>query len=169
MKNKLRIVYLLSFIIMFSGCKINYSFSGGSIDPNIKSISIQYFPNNALLIQPKLSQLFTEALRDKFSTQTKLTLINKGGDLQIEGAIIGYSTQPVAIQGNETAAMNRLTIAVQVKFTNTLNEEQNFDQTFSKYIDYLSTSNLSSIEDKLIAEINEMLVDEIFNKSVVNW
>jgi len=169
MKIKKNIFVFLIFIFIFSGCKINYSFTGGSIDPAIKSISIQYFPNNALLIQPKLSQLFTEALRDKFATQTKLTLINKGGDLQIEGAIIGYSTQPVAIQGNETAAMNRLTITVNVKFTNKLNEQQNFEQTFSRYIDYLSTANLSSIEETLISEINEMLVDDIFNKSVVNW
>ena len=160
---------LFSALFALTGCKINYSFTGGSIDPKIKTISIQYFPNNAPIVQPTLSQTFTEALRDKFSSQTKLTLLNKGGDLNIEGSIIGYSTQPVAIQGNETAALNRLMISVSVKFTNKLDEKQNFEQTFMRYADFQSSQSLSSVEGTLIKEINEALVEDIFNKAVVNW
>jgi len=165
-KVKIVIIFLL---IAFSGCKMNYSFTGGSIDPKIKTISIQYFQNNAPIVQPSLSQAFTEALRDKFSSQTKLVLVNKGGDLNIAGSITGYSTQPIAIQGNETAALNRLTITVSVKFTNIIDEKQNFEQSFSRYSDYQSSLSLSAVEETLIKDINEILVEDIFNKSVVNW
>lgn len=165
-----KIFFILSFFAVISGCRfINYKFVGGSLDPNIKTISIQYFPNNAPIVQPTLSQSFTEALRDKFSSQTKLTSVSRGGDIGIEGYITGYSTQPIAITGNETAAMNRLTITVSVKFTNKLDEKQNFEQNFSRYADCLSTLNLSSVEETLIQQINEQLVEDIFNKIVVNW
>ncbi|MFA5782629.1 MAG: LptE family protein [Bacteroidales bacterium] len=163
--------FLIAFFILsaFTACKVNYSFTGGSIDPKIKTISIQYFPNNASIIQPTLSQAFTEALRDKFSSQTKLTLVNKGGDLNIDGSITGYLTQPVAIQGDETAALNRLTITVNVKFSNKSDEKQNFEQTFSRFEDFQSSQSLSSVEETLINDINEALVEDIFNKAVVNW
>ena len=157
-------------LLAMSGCKVNYSFTGGNIDyTKIKTVSVAYFSNNAPIIQPTLSQSFTEALKDKFNSQTKLQLVNKGGDLSLEGSIIGYTTQPVAIQGNETAALNRLTITVNVKFTNKLDEKQNFDQSFARYEDYQSKLSLSSVEVTLIKDINDALVEDIFNKAVVNW
>jgi hypothetical protein len=165
-----KIIFAVFLFVLFSGCRvINYSFVGGNLDPAIKTISILYFPNNAPIIQPTLSQSFTSALQDKFSSQTKLTSVSRGGVLNIEGSITGYSTQPIAIQGNEQAAMNRLTIVVSVKFTNKLDEKQDFEQTFSRYADYLSTLNLSSVEETLIKQINDQLVEDIFNKAVVNW
>jgi len=161
---------ILSLILLFAfeGCGV-YSFSGGSIDPNIKTISIIYFPNNALNVQPTLSQSLTDALKDKFSSQTKLKLVSKDGDLNIEGAITAYTTTPVAIQGDETAALNRLTITINVKFTNKLDEKMNFEQSFSRYEDYNSSKSLSSVEESLIKDIDDALVDDIFNKAVVNW
>jgi len=163
-------ILILSFFLLSSGCKVNYSFTGGSIDPKVKSVSIQYFSNNAPLAPPTLSHLFTEALRDKFSSHTRLNLVSRDGDLNIEGEITGFTGgQPVAIQGNQTAAMNRLTITVSVKFTNKIDEKQNFEQTFSRYEDYLSSKSLSSVQDALIKDINDALVEDVFNKTVVNW
>jgi len=146
-----------------------YSFTGASISPEVKTIAIKYFPNHASLVQPSLSQLFTQALRDRFAAQTNLTQVDNAGDLTIEGEITGYGTQPVAIQSNEIAALNRLTITVKVKFTNTKEPVQDFETTFSRYFDYDSHQNLPAVEEDLIKQINEMLVDDIFNKSVVNW
>jgi len=169
MNLKFKYFLIFAVILLSAGCKVNYSLSSGSIDPQIKTISIAYFPNNASVVQPTLSQSFTEALRDKFTSQSKLSMINRGGDLDIEGSITGYTIQPVAIQGNETAALNRLTITVSVKFTNKINETQNFESSFSRYEDFDAGQSLSSVEDALIKEINATLVDDIFNKTVVNW
>jgi hypothetical protein len=155
-------------ILLLNGCGL-YSFTGASISPDIKSISIQQFPNLAPLVQPTLSQVFTLALRDKFSSQTNLSLVQSNGDLNIEGEITGYSNQPIAIQGNQQAALNRLTITVKVRFSNKKNEKQDFETTFSRYRDYSSQSNLSAVEGSLIEEINKDLVEDIFNKAVVNW
>jgi len=167
---KLKISILtLSILILSNSCKVKYSFTGGSVDPKVKTISIQYFPNNAPIVVAILSQAFTQALRDRFSSQTKLTIVNNNGDMNIEGSITGYSVQPQAIQGNQTAALNRLTITVNVKFTNKIDEKQNFEQAFSRYEDYPSSKNLSSVQDVLIQDINTTLIDDIYNKTVVNW
>jgi len=166
-----RTVYLLilaTIVASLGGCGV-YSFTGASISADTKTISIQRFPNNAMTVEPTLSQKFTDALRDKFSNETNLTLMNKGGDLQIDGNITGYRTSPVAIQGNETAAMNRLTITVSVTFENTIDDSKSFKSSFSRFVDYPSTQNLNDVQDMLIDEINEMLVQDIFDKSVVNW
>lgn len=165
---KLGIIYIFSVIILLSGCGI-YSFTGASIPPGAKTVSIKYFPNNADLVEPTLSQTFTDALRDKFASQTNLDVISENGDLQFEGAITNYEVTPVAITGDQTAALNRLTIAVKVKYTNTLDEAADFESSFSRYEDYPSEKDLTEVQQGLIDEINEMLVEDIFNKAVVNW
>ena len=163
------LLLLVLLVIAFPSCSVKYSFTGASISPDVKTMTIQYFPNKASLVVPVLSRSFTEALRDYFTTQTNLTLIEHGGDLNLEGAITGYTVQPTAIQGNETAAQNRLTITVKVKFTNRKNEKQNFESEFSRFSDYPSSQDLNSVQAKLIKDIDDLLIQDIFNKAVVNW
>jgi len=155
-------------LVLLQSCGF-YSFTGASISPAVETISIIPFPNNAPLVQPTLSQEFTNALKEKFTSQTNLALVNRDGDLNIEGEITGYSTQPVAIQGNEQAALNRLTISVKVRFTNTVEEARSFESTFTRFEDYPSSQSLSAVEESLIQQINEALVEDIFNRAVVNW
>lgn len=154
-------------IWMVQGC--SYSFTGASISPNVKSISISYLPNNSLLVQPTLSRKLTEAIRDKFTNQSSLSLVGKNGDLNIEGEITGYTTEPVAITGEQTAALQRLKITVNIRFTNKLDETQNFETSFSRFSDYNSKQRLADVEETLIDIINEELAQDIFNKAVVNW
>lgn len=166
-----RLIYL-SFGILFLaiGCKMNYGFSGASVDYTVvKTYSVEYFPNYAPLAQPTLAQEFTEALRDVFLNQTKLDLIKEEGDLQFSGKITDYNTAPVGIQSNEVAAQNRLTITVLVSFVNTKDETKNFERTFTQYADYNSNQSLNDVEGDLIKQINELLVQDIFNKSVSDW
>jgi outer membrane lipopolysaccharide assembly protein LptE/RlpB len=158
----------LSIFLLLAGCGV-YSFTGASIPPEAKTISIQYFSNNAAFVEPTLSQSLTDALRDRFLAQTSLDLTTEEGDLQIEGSITDYSTRPVAIQGNETAALNRLTISIKIKYSNLIDPVKDFESTFTRFEDYPSDQDLSQVKDQLIPIINEALVDDIFNKAVVNW
>lgn len=159
---------LLTFALL-SGCKMHYSFSGASIPPEAKTVSVQYFQNQASLAPPTLSQTFTEALRDKLSSQTHLTLVNKGGDLAFEGSVTGYTTAPIAIQSTDQAALNRLTITVNVKYTCAFDEKKNFEQSFSRFADYSSTQSITTVEDQLARDINEQLVQDIFNRAMNDW
>ncbi|MEI7896422.1 MAG: LptE family protein [bacterium] len=160
---------LVMILSVMCSCRVSYSFTGASISPNVKTVSIPNFPNNAGLVVPTMSRTVTDALRDYFTSQTNLNLVDRNGDLNLEGTITQYAVQPVAIQGNETAAMNRLTIVVSVKFTNKTDTKQNWENTFSRYQDYSSAYNLSSVQDALIRDITDQLVQDIFNKAVVNW
>jgi hypothetical protein len=155
--------------MVLTGCKVNYSFTGASIPPEVKTINVKYFPNNAMLIEPTLSQKLTDALRDKFTSETSLILVTEGGDLILEGSIINYQTRPLALQGDDQAALNRLTIKLDVAYTNTFDDNMSFETTFERYSDYSSDQNLTEVEEGLIEEINQMLVEDIFNKAVVNW
>lgn len=168
-KTKLHITIVSLFLVLLlGGCGV-YSFTGASIPPEAKTVSVQYFPNKAQLVEPTLSPLFTDALRDKFSTQTTLEMTDKGGDLSLEGEITGYTTTPVAIQGDQTSALNRLTIKVNVRFFNKFEPDKDFEQEFSQYIDYSTSKDLSEVKAELIDQLNEMLTTDIFNKAVVNW
>lgn len=163
-------LYLLfALLLLIHGCKVNYSLSGASIPPDVKTITIKFFPKTAPLGPSNLSQTFTERLKEKFIGQTDLTVVDRNGDLQLEGAITGYAVTPQAIQPNETAAKNRLTITVNVKYTNTKDEKLSFESSFSRFTDYNSTVNLAAAEEGLIREVFDQVVDDIFNKAVINW
>lgn len=172
MKTKnILVCFLLSFLLV--GCRGCYSLSGISLGPDEKTVSVQYFQNNASLAKPTYCSSLTEALKDILTTQAPLTLRTRDGDLQFEGTVTGYAITPVAIQsGTDQAALNRLTITVSVKFTNTksTNEVTNhWEKQFVKYSDYNSSQNLSAVEDALIKTINDQLVQEIFNAALINW
>ena len=146
------------------------SLSGTDISPDEKTVAVQYFQTQASLAKPTLSATFTEALKDIFLTRTKLELVQRNADLNFEGAITGYNVAPVAIQaGTDQAQLNRLTITVSVKYVNAKNNKKNFESSFSRYADFSSSQSLSSVEDDLIREINEQLVQDIFNRAVINW
>jgi hypothetical protein len=165
----------LSFIILFcAGCKINYTMSGASISPDIKTVTVNTFQNFAALAPPTLSLTFTESVRNIVTSQTRLKMVQKSGDVQIEGKITGYNTSPVAVQsggntGQNTAALTRLTITVNVKFTNTIDEKQNFEQAFTQFADFSASSTLSQEEPRLIKDITERISQDIFNRCFSNW
>lgn len=154
---------------LMSGCTVKYSFSGASIPLDAKTVSVPYFPNNAPMVAPSLSATLTEQLQDKFARQTKLQLVDVGGDLAFEGEITNYTSTPSSVTAAETAAMNRLTITVKVKFTNIYEPHNNYNKSFSAFAEYDATSLLQDVQDGLITEICEQLVQDIFNAAVANW
>ena len=160
---------IILLAVLLTGCRMSVSLTGGTVDARAKTVAITTFPNNATLINPTLSQSFTTALKDKIQGQTPLTIVDNDGDYTMEGEITGYTVNPSALQGNDTPSQNRLTITVRVRFYNKFDESLNFDQSFSRYADYNSSLNLSSVEATLVAEITDALTDDIFNKAFVNW
>jgi hypothetical protein len=165
----LKLTALITTVWMLAqSCGI-YSFTGASIPPEARTISVQQFPNNAILVEPLLSSSFSSALRDRFMTQTNLNMVDQNGDLAFEGEIVDFKTEPIAIQSDQTAASNRLSITVNVRFFNTFDDSKSFETRFTQYMDYPSEEDFSLAKDNLISEIVDMLVDDIFNRAVVNW
>ncbi len=165
---------LLLLIALMAGslipsCKISYSFTGANISPAVKTYSVYYFPNRSRLINPTLSQTFTESLREKLQRQTSLNEIAENGDLIFEGQITNYEVRPMSIQKDDMAALNRLTITVSVKYTNNIDPDQSIERTFSAFEDFESTSSLSDVEDGLVPEIITKLTEDIFNATLANW
>jgi Lipopolysaccharide-assembly len=155
-------------LLLENGCKVSYSFTGASTE-GLNTVSIQYFQNRASLVQPGLSQTLTDALIDKCKSQTNLGIVNGLGDSSFEGEISDYNTKPLTVSADAQAAVNRFTISVKVKFTNSVNPDNSFEQTFSRYADYDSTLELSQVESELTEDIIELLVEDIFNRAFVNW
>jgi hypothetical protein len=172
MKIRISILILLTVILstaVFTACKISYSFTGASIAPNVKTFTVDYFPNRARLVNPNLSQQFLEGLQDKLIKQTSLNQIKESGDLEFSGQITEYDVKPMNISQGDLAAQNRLTIGVKIKFTNNKDHEQDWEKTFSAYEDFNSNSSLNDVEDELVRLIIIKLTDDIFNASIANW
>ena len=168
MLKRINTLLILMAVCVMTGCGV-YSFTGASIPAEAKTVSVQYFPNNANLVNPLLSDQITNTLRDYFMNQTTLDAVADNGDLSIEGEIVDYKTAPTAITGDQVAALNRLTITVNVRFYNRFDESKNFEQKFSQYEDYPSTQDLNSVQNELVETICDKLCEDIFNKAVVNW
>lgn len=167
---KTRYLSFLLFLTLLTACTISYKFNGASIDYNTtKTISVKEFPNQALLVYPPLSQNFTEALKDIYTRQTKLKVVNEEGDLRVEGEIVGYDLTPLAAQADGYASETKLTMTVNVRFTNVNNEKEDFEQRFSAYQTFPSTQMLDDVQDSLLEEIIKEITESIFNKTVANW
>jgi len=164
---------LLFLIFVLNGCKINYSFSGANISPEIITVSVQYFQNRVTpgngFVNPNFSQTFTDALKDKIKAQTSLNFATDLGDVDFEGEITRYEAEPLAVTGREVAELNRFTITVRVKYTNTVNPDESFDTQFSRFEDYESSKDLQSVEQDLSEKILEQITEDIFNQAFVNW
>ncbi len=146
-----------------------YSFTGGNTG-DAKTIQIDFFPNQAPLVEPALTQRFTNDLQDLFTRQTNLTLTNTNGDLHFSGEITGYRITPMSGTSNQTAAQNRLTVSVNVRFENKFIEKDNFEKTFSFYSDFDANSQLTGgVLENALDEIIERITQDIFNASVAKW
>jgi hypothetical protein len=165
-----RLLLLLFPLLLLSGCTVSYKLNGASIDyARVKTISIQEFPNQAPYVYPPFAQAFTEGLKEKFITQTKLKMKPKEGDLQLEGEIVGWELTPMAQQADGYASETKMTITVNVRFTNTTNDKENFEQKFTAFRQFSTTSMLEDVQDALLAEITKEISEAIFNKTVANW
>ena len=157
---------LISSVLIACGA---YSFTGGSTG-DAKTIQIDFFPNQAALVEPTLSQRFTLDMQDLFLRQTNLDLVNNNGDLRFEGEITQYRVNPMSATSQQTAAQNRLTITVNVRFYNRLKEEDDFEKQFSFYSDFDANSQLTGgVLDSALDEILERVIQDIFNASVAKW
>lgn len=154
--------------LLTAGCGI-YSFSGTSIQPDVRTITINYFEYKALKVNPSLSNDITESLKSQFRKMTRLEQVDLDGDLEIEGEVTGYDVKATAVTANEVAAQNRLTVTVKITFSNRKYPEDDLEQNFSAYADYDSTQSLDAVESTLCEEIVKKLTEDIFNATVAQW
>lgn len=159
----------VALLLALGGCSGGYSFTGASIPPQAKTISVKTFPNYASTINPQLSQKLSDDLRNMFSSQTSLDVVGGDGDLQVSGEITDYSTRTSAISSGDEASMIRFSITIKVKFVNRYDPDTDFEQSFTRYRDYNAQLNFSSVESSLMSEIVNELCEDVFNKAVVNW
>lgn len=160
---------LVVTMLIVHSCGI-YSFTGTSIQPDVKTVTINYFEYQALKVNPSLSNDLTTALQDKFLKLTKLEQVEMDGDLEITGAVTGYDVKATSITANEQAAQNRLTVTVKISFTNRKYPEDDIpEKSFSAYADFDATQQLDAVESSLCEEIIEQLCDDMFNATVANW
>lgn len=164
-----KFLLLAATALLLSSCGI-YSFSGTSIQPDVNTITINFFEYKALKVNPTLSNEMTESLRSRFRRMTRLEQVETDGDMEITGEITGYEVRASAVTADEVAAQNRLTVTVNVSFQDRLHPEEDFDnKSFSSYADYDSTNSLDAVESTLCTEIVEKIVEDIFNATVAQW
>ncbi len=159
---------LLALVLTVSGCWL-YSFSGTSIQPDVKTICIEPVENKAMKVNPSLANNLFEAMCDKYKKLTKLEQVSDGGDLYVLATIESYQVSAAAVTADEVAALNRLTVTVKVKFVNEKHQEDNFEKSFAAYEDYNSENSLDAVEGTLCDTIIEKIVEDIFNATVANW
>ncbi|WP_066632337.1 LptE family protein [Labilibacter marinus] len=162
------LIYLV-LLIGLSSCAINFTLNGASVPDNLKTFTVQYFENRAPLINPTLSQEFTEALKDRVTNESRLALTEENGDIDFSGQITGYSIRPMAIQADALSAETRLTVTVKVTYRNFKDPQQGWESSFKAYQDYPSEQNINEIESELTELIIEQITQDIFNKAFSDW
>ena len=165
-------IFLLS-ILFIVGCKF-YSFTGASIPAGTKTFQVNFFENLAgnrpgSIVEPGLDQEFTIALQDLLLNQTNLSIVNKEGDLVYEGEIVEFSVTPMSATSEIKAAQNRLTMAINLRYYNIKNEEDDFEKRFSHFYDFAADLQVYDIRDTALDEIFERITQDIFNETLAKW
>lgn len=160
-------LWMTSFLVYSCG-KVTFNMTGASIG-TAKTCQVNYFENRSDLLNPQLSYQITEDLKDKIQSNTSLNIVNNNADVLFEGTITGYTITPQSVTADGTAANDRLTITVKVKFTNEINPENSYDKSFSRFYEYSSSIERSSIENTAVEAILEELMDDIFNEAFSSW
>jgi hypothetical protein len=170
-KLKIALMLIISVVALaLVSCTISYKFNGSSIDySKTKTISISDFPNTAELIYPPLAQAFGESLRDAYTKQTRLQIIKKGGDMHLEGEIVGYQLTPMAISSDTYSSETKLTMTVNVRFTNNKNPDDDFEKKYTAYQTFDSSRRLDDVQEELMKTMVADIVDNIYNDTVAKW
>lgn len=155
--------------LMLTACSVTYNFTGGTVDPDLNTISVEQLGNEAPIVVPYLALELTNQLQDRFLSQSRLSLTSGQADVIISGAVTNYRVDPVAISGDNRASQNRLTIGVRVKYENTVKPNESWEQNFSSFVDFDSDEDFISIEREKIEEVIEQLTQDVFNKSLGKW
>lgn len=164
----LGLVLILGLFVQ--SCGVRYSLSGGSIPEGMKTVTVYYFENFAPIVNPTLSENFTEALKTRIRTQSRLSQVSEGGDGIFEGTIVDYKIGPAAVEANtDRAALTRLTISIKVKYSNEIVPKDNFEQTFTKFKDFSSPTPTVEQENQIAKDIIDMITEDVFNQAFANW
>lgn len=167
---KIQWMVLLVMLAGLSACQITFTFNGASIDyTKIQTISIADFNNVADLIHPPLAQEFSEKIKDKYTKQTRLRMLKSGGDLHLEGEIVGYLLTPMAVGQDSFSAETKLTLTVNIRFSNAKNQEEDFEKQYSSFRMFDSNLMITDVQDQLLAEMIEEIADNIYNDTVARW
>lgn len=165
-----KILFLLTLTLMASSCRISYSFRTASIDYELtKTLMIAHFVNQAPLVYPPLEQRFNEEMKDMFTRNTRLQLVNQNGDMEIEGEIVGYELTPMAVQEDAFASETKLTMTVRMRFRNNKSDAPEMEERISANRTFSSNTIFDSVQDQLIGELIDEIVDQIFNATMANW
>ena len=169
MRANLKIILFILPVLVWN-CSVKYSLTGASISAETKTFQVNYFQNNSTLIEPRIDRDFTNKLIDLLINQTSLDLVKSNGDLLYEGEIVEYRISPTTATANNSAAQNRLTVSINVRFFDKSDPEAEFEKRFSFYYDYPGSSQLvGSQKDTAIDEIFERITQDVFNASLAKW
>ncbi|MBQ9591238.1 MAG: LptE family protein [Paludibacteraceae bacterium] len=161
---------LIPLLILATACTVSYQFNGASIDyTRTRTLTVRSFTNQATLVYPQLAPMFNETLRDLYSRQTRLTQVNDNGDLTVEGEITDYAIAPMSVGSDGISTETRLTVTVNVRFTNKANPEKDFERKFSAYQNFSNTQTLNQVQEELCQTIVNEITETIFNQTVADW
>lgn len=164
------IVISVCTLTMLHSCAISYGFNGSSIDySKIKTIQIAEFPIRSAYVWGPMAPLFNNQLKDQFADHTRLSLVNRNGDLKVEGEITQYQQRNKSVAADGYSAQTELSMTVNVRFTNNKDHKQDFEKSFTATTSYETTQSLASVQEELVTQMSKDICDQIFNACVANW
>lgn len=163
-------IMTVALILLVTSCSVSYSFNGASIDySKTKTITIVDFPIRSSYVWGPMQSIFNNELKDVFANHTRLTQVKRNGDLKIEGEITQYSQRNKSVSSEGYSAQTELSMTVNVRFTNNVNHNEDFEKQFTSVTSYESTQSLNSVQEELVTQMVKDITDQIFNATVANW
>ena len=157
-------------LVVVAACSVSYKFNGASIDyTKTKTIQINDFPIRATYVWGPMQAMFNNRLKDVYASQTRLTQVKRNGDLKVEGEITQYQQRNKSVSADGYSAQTELSMTVNLRFTNNVKHDEDFERTFTATASYETTQSLASVQEELVTQMCKDICDQIFNATVANW
>lgn len=167
---KFRIITTLALLLLLNACSVSYKFNGASIDyTKTKTIQINDFPIRSAYVWGPMANIFNNQLKDQYANHTKLIQVKRNGDLKIDGEITRYEQRNKSVSAEGYSAQTELSMTVNVRFTNNVNHNEDFERQFTASASYETTMSLNSVQEELVSQMVKEICDQIFNATVANW
>lgn len=161
---------LFLITVLLSSC-FSYSFSGGNIPPDVKTIFIPNFEDRTNSGQASLSDQLNRSLVNRFINQSRLQLVASEADADVTliGSLISYRNSPFSLSGEQISSENRVEIVVKAVYKYKTETKPVYDKTFNGFSNFDTTTDPVGGEQAALLESLEQIARKMFDDAVGQW
>lgn len=161
----LSVICIMGAAFLLIGC---YSFTGGSVSPHLKTISVATASDNSGFGNPAFREFFTQQIIAKFRNDNSLTLVDDNANARLSPVIISIVDATVSVSAGELEHERKVSVTVEGEYFDAVKNKQKWKKSFSNSKVYEAADGQTGREQAILNALRE-IADDMFLDVVSEW